>query len=50
MQQVMQWLERNIPESDSDANVTRISHGDYKRVPTHLSLHTLIVVASAAEL
>lgn len=30
MQQVMQWLEHNIPQSDSDASVTRISHGDYK--------------------
>ena len=30
MQALSQWLERNIPLSDTDASVTRISHGDFK--------------------
>ena len=38
MQTLSQWLERNIPLSDNDASVTRISHGDYKCSPAALCM------------
>ncbi|KAK9814257.1 hypothetical protein WJX72_003022 [[Myrmecia] bisecta] len=30
MQSLIAWLETHIPESDGNASVTRISHGDYR--------------------
>ena len=30
MQQLIEWLEGHIPESDSDPSQSRISHGDYR--------------------
>jgi hypothetical protein len=31
MTQLIAWLEGHIPTEDSDASVTRVSHGDYRR-------------------
>lgn len=31
MLQLHAWLEDNIPLTDPDASVTRISHGDYRQ-------------------
>lgn len=33
MMALIGWLQRHIPAEDSDPNVTRVSHGDFRRAP-----------------
>lgn len=34
MTALIAWLEAHIPLDDADPSVTRVSHGDFRRVPS----------------
>ena len=46
MQQLSQWLETHIPPCDSDAGVTRISHGDYRSASQQNQMFELLLYGS----